>query len=101
MVVLKKLWVVGVILLVGCTTSPSGARLHSVSMYNAGGPAYDFRIDYGGVVLPYGPNGDDEFAAGGGSTPILRTLPLSPILGKRSVYVQAQALQPGVQARAG
>ena len=36
-----------------------------------------------------------------GSTPILRTLPLSPILGKRSVYVQAQALQPGVQARAG
>ena len=34
-------------------------------MYNAGGPAYDFRIDYGGVVLPYGPNGDDEFAAGG------------------------------------
>jgi len=29
-----------------------------------------------------------------GSTPILRTLSLSPILGQRSVHVQAQALQP-------
>ena len=29
-----------------------------------------------------------------GSTPILRTLSLRPILGKRSVHVQAQALQP-------
>ncbi|WP_395116041.1 hypothetical protein ACFCQI_09420 [Rhodanobacter sp. FW102-FHT14D06] len=30
----------------------------------------------------------------GGSTPIPRTLSLSPILGQRSVHVQAQALQP-------
>ncbi|MBN8715012.1 MAG: hypothetical protein J0H50_13805 [Xanthomonadales bacterium] len=29
-----------------------------------------------------------------GSTPILRTLSLSPILGQRSVHVEAQALQP-------
>jgi|SRR6185312_3239656 hypothetical protein len=34
------------------------------------------------------------FWAGLGSTPILRTLSLSPILGQRSVHVQAQALQP-------
>lgn len=33
-----------------------------------------------------------------GSTLILRTLSLIPILGQRSVHVQAQALQPRVQA---
>lgn len=41
--------------------------MHSVSMYNAGASEYHFRIDYGQVVLPYGPDGDDEFAAGGRS----------------------------------
>ena len=35
-----------------------------------------------------------------GSTPILRTLSLRLILSQRSVHVEAQALQPGVQAGA-
>lgn len=34
-----------------------------------------------------------------GSTPILRTLQRSPIMGKRSVYVEEKKVQPGVQTR--
>ena len=33
-----------------------------------------------------------------GSTPFFRTLQRSPIMGKRSVYVQAKTIQRGVQA---
>ena len=36
-----------------------------------------------------------------GSTPILRTLQRSPIMGKRSVYVEEKKVQPGVQTRCG
>ena len=35
----------------------------------------------------------------GGSTPFFRTLQRSPIMGKRSVYVEAKTIQRGVQAR--
>ena len=38
---------------------------------------------------------------GMGSTPILRTLQRSPIMGKRSVYVEEKKVQPGVQTRCG
>jgi len=34
-----------------------------------------------------------------GSTPFFRTLQRSPIMGKRSVYVEAKTIQRGVQAR--
>ena len=36
-----------------------------------------------------------------GSTPILRTLQRSLIMGKRSVYVEEKKVQPPVQARCG
>lgn len=62
-----KHWITGLLLLMGCTTTQGSAMLHSVSMRNLGAPAYDFRIDYGQIVLPYGPDGDDEFAAGANS----------------------------------
>ncbi|MFC0682868.1 hypothetical protein ACFFGH_33975 [Lysobacter korlensis] len=35
-----------------------------MAMHNGATPAYEFRIDYGEIILPYGPDGDDEFAAG-------------------------------------
>lgn len=73
---------VGFALLMGCTTTQGQAMLHSVSMRNLGAPAYDFRIDYGEAVLPYGPNGDDEFAAG-----------------SRSVFSAEMAIPARVQVR--
>lgn len=61
-----RCWMIGIVmLLAGCATTQGNAKMHSVSMYNAGASAYNFRIDYGQVVLPYEPDGDDEFKAGG------------------------------------
>lgn len=55
-----------VLLLAACSPSKSRPMLHSVAMDVEGPRLYDYRIDYGDTVLPFGNRGDPDF--GGGRT---------------------------------
>ena len=68
---MKTLALITLMLLTACISAKefpmlhSTVKLHSVSMNNQGPEIYDFRIQYGNTLLPFGNEGDPEFGAGG------------------------------------
>lgn len=65
-----------VFLMSACGFTKSSARLHSITMDVAGPRLYDYRIDYGELVLPFPPNGDTDF---GGGTTVMEKMPLPEV----------------------
>ncbi len=61
---MKLLLFAALMLLAACVPAEESS-MHSITMENLGPEVYDFRIQYGQAVLPFGNRGDPEF--GGGS----------------------------------